>query len=88
MQKTQVIGEKLWYVQKLKGTDTISQVTWAVLPAGPTLENVTNDIDGTLSKVLFGSTSIGLFRLTCTLTLTSGQIVVGEGVISVVTERT
>jgi hypothetical protein len=85
MLSTQVAGEKIFYIQRISGNDTISSATWSVLPVGPTLQSISNSTKNT--KVLFGNSVPGSFTLTVTITLTSGQIVIGTVDISVVAER-
>ncbi len=81
VQFTQIIGEEPYYQQDVIN-DTIVGAVWAVDPAGPTLTGpVTTP---TYSKVLMSQAIPGVFVLSVTLTLTSGQIRIGQARINVV----
>ncbi len=81
VQFTQIIGEEPYYQQDVIN-DTIVGAVWAVDPAGPVLTGPVTT--STYSKVLMSQAIPGVFVLSVTLTLTSGQIRIGQARINVV----
>ena len=81
VQFTQIIGEQPYYQQDVIN-DTIVSAAWATDLAGPVLSGVVTT--STYSKVQMTQAIPGVFVLSVTLTLASGQIRVGQARINVV----
>jgi len=81
VQYTQIIGEEPYYQQDVIN-DTIVSASWAVDLDGPVLSGVVTT--STYSKVLMTQAIPGVFVLSVTLTLASGQIRIGQARINVV----
>lgn len=81
VQFTQIIGEEPYYQQDVIN-DTIVDASWEVDLPGPVLSAPVTT--STYSKVLMTQAIPGVFVLSVTLTLASGQIRIGQARINVV----
>lgn len=81
---TQIVGEKRFYRQPVVN-DTISTAAWAVQPTGPVLTSP--QTMPAESIVLMEAAHPGIYLLTCTAELASGQRVKGQAKVDVIEQN-